>query len=163
MRWRRRTRKPSYAGFDVLWLNGNDLRCLPLSDRRQRLLDILPKGSRFITEALAVQGRGRELFELMRAHDLEGKMNSSITQESLPLAKETSVGSGSVRDMLKPLQLAARGRLARRRWHTALIPQCFFNVDGSRAPEKGSGRIGGWRIESSTMPLSCRRRIPSAC
>ena len=25
-----------------------------------------------ISEALAVQGRGRELFELMRAHDLEG-------------------------------------------------------------------------------------------
>jgi bifunctional non-homologous end joining protein LigD len=68
----RRTREPSYVSFDVLWLNGLDLRCLPFSDRRQRLLGILPKGSRFISEAPAIPGRGRELFDLMRAHDLEG-------------------------------------------------------------------------------------------
>ena len=29
-------------------------------------------GQPFVSESLAVQGRGRELFELMRAHDLEG-------------------------------------------------------------------------------------------
>jgi ATP-dependent DNA ligase len=36
------------------------------------LQDILPKGSRVISEALSVQGRGRDLFELICAHDLEG-------------------------------------------------------------------------------------------
>jgi ATP-dependent DNA ligase len=47
---------------------GADLRPLPLSERRQRLLSILPNGSAVIVEALSVQGRGHELFELMRDH-----------------------------------------------------------------------------------------------
>ena len=33
---------------------------------------LLPAGSPVVSEALSVEGRGRELFELMRAHDLEG-------------------------------------------------------------------------------------------
>ena len=67
----RRARAPSYVAFDLLWLDGADLRPLPLSER-QRLQSILPNGSAAISEALSVQGRGRELFELMRDHDLEG-------------------------------------------------------------------------------------------
>jgi bifunctional non-homologous end joining protein LigD len=68
----RRTRKPAYVASDLLWLNGADLRPLPLSERRRRLQGILPKRSSVIFEALSVQGRGCELFELMHAHDLEG-------------------------------------------------------------------------------------------
>ena len=58
--------------FDLLWLDGADLRSQPLSERRRHLQGILPKHSSVISEALAVRGRGRELFELMKAHDLEG-------------------------------------------------------------------------------------------
>ena len=58
--------------FDILWLDGADLRSLPLGERRRRLQDILPKGLPIVSEALSVAGRGRELFELMREHDLEG-------------------------------------------------------------------------------------------
>jgi ATP-dependent DNA ligase len=36
------------------------------------LQGILPKGSCVISETLSVEGRGRELFELIRSHDLEG-------------------------------------------------------------------------------------------
>src|SRR5215469_5386948 len=59
-----RGEKPSYVAFDLLWLDGIDLRSQPLDERRQRLLDMLPKGSRHVSEALAVQGGGCELFEL---------------------------------------------------------------------------------------------------
>ena len=45
---------------------------MPLDERRQRLQGILPKGSPIVSEALSVAGRGRELFELMCANDLEG-------------------------------------------------------------------------------------------
>jgi O-antigen biosynthesis protein len=45
---------------------------LPLSERRRALRAILPKSSPTVSEPLAVEGRGRELFELMCAHDLEG-------------------------------------------------------------------------------------------
>jgi hypothetical protein len=33
----RDTRAPAYVAFDLLWLNGTDLRSLPLIERRQRL------------------------------------------------------------------------------------------------------------------------------
>jgi bifunctional non-homologous end joining protein LigD len=68
----RGTRAPAYVAFDLLWLDGTDLRALPLSERRRRLQTILPAGSPVISEALSVEGRGCRLFELMRAHDLEG-------------------------------------------------------------------------------------------
>jgi ATP-dependent DNA ligase len=59
-------------GAHLLWLNGTDLRSLPLSERRQRLQAVLPQGSRALPEVLSVEGRGRQLFELICAHDLEG-------------------------------------------------------------------------------------------
>ena len=72
----RGTRPPAYVAFDLLWLDGTDLRSLPLSERRQRLQTILPATSAAISEALSVEGRGGELFELIRAHDLEGSWRS---------------------------------------------------------------------------------------
>jgi bifunctional non-homologous end joining protein LigD len=68
----RDTRAPAYVAFDLLWLNGTDLRALPLSERRRHLQAILPSRSAVISEALSVTGRGHRLFELMCAHDLEG-------------------------------------------------------------------------------------------
>ena len=58
--------------FDLLWVDGADLRSLPLSERRQRLRAVLPEASGIVSEALSVAGRGCELFELMCANDLEG-------------------------------------------------------------------------------------------
>ena len=68
----RDARAPAYVAFDLIWLNGVDLRALPLTERRRHLQNILPKRSAIISEALSVTGRGHKLFELMCAHDLEG-------------------------------------------------------------------------------------------
>jgi len=65
-------RSACYVAFDILWLDGADLRSLPLDERCRRLQSILPKGSPIVSEALSVAGRGRELFELMCTNDLEG-------------------------------------------------------------------------------------------
>jgi ATP-dependent DNA ligase len=68
----RDTRASAYVAFDVIWLNGADLRLLPLSKRRRHLQNILPKRSATISGPLSVTGMGHKLFELMCAHDLEG-------------------------------------------------------------------------------------------
>jgi bifunctional non-homologous end joining protein LigD len=66
------TRAPAYVAFDIVWLNGADLRSLPLHERRRALQTILPKRSPIVSEAPSVTHRGSELFELMCANDLEG-------------------------------------------------------------------------------------------
>jgi len=60
------------VAFDLLWLNGADLRELPLSERLQALHAILPTSSTVITKTVSVTARGCELFELMCSNDLEG-------------------------------------------------------------------------------------------
>src|SRR5215831_19464521 len=68
----RRTRAGAYVAFDIVWLNGADLRSLPLHERRRALQGILPKASAIVSGALSVEGRGRQLFDLMCTNDLEG-------------------------------------------------------------------------------------------
>jgi bifunctional non-homologous end joining protein LigD len=57
----RGARAPTYVAFDLLWVNGVDLRSLPLRERRRGLQSLLPKASPIVTEAVAVERRGREL------------------------------------------------------------------------------------------------------
>jgi bifunctional non-homologous end joining protein LigD len=65
--------EPAYVAFDIPWLDGADLRFLPLGERRKHLQAILPaKSPIIISEALSVTGRGCELFELMCSNDFEG-------------------------------------------------------------------------------------------
>jgi bifunctional non-homologous end joining protein LigD len=82
-----RTRAPAYVAFDVIWLNGVDLRPLPLTERRRLLQSIMPKGSAIISEVLSVTGRGRRLFELMCAHDLEGVVAKRLKDGYGPSAR----------------------------------------------------------------------------
>src|SRR5215216_6730118 len=51
-----------YAAFDVLWLNGKDLRGLPLTRRRRALERVTPATSTVLSRVFAVEGRGRDLF-----------------------------------------------------------------------------------------------------
>jgi bifunctional non-homologous end joining protein LigD len=70
-----------YVAFDLLWLNGQDLRSFPLETRRQKLLKILPKSSRFIVEPLVEVGSGSKLYELMVENDLEGIVVKRLTDK----------------------------------------------------------------------------------
>jgi len=83
----RATRPPAYVTFDVMWLNGVDLRALPLTERWRHLQNILQKGSAIICEALSVKDRGRKLFELMCAHDLEGIVAKRLKDPYGPRAR----------------------------------------------------------------------------
>ena len=54
---------PHLYAFDLLWLNGEDLRSWPLLDRKRELRKIMPRGSRLLYVDHVV-GRGKELFQL---------------------------------------------------------------------------------------------------
>ncbi len=62
----------AFAVFDLLWLNGRDLRGLPLT-RRKRLLDLaVPANTAHLMKVLSIQGDGVALFKATEKLDLEG-------------------------------------------------------------------------------------------
>src|SRR5215469_15129077 len=68
-----RRKEPCFVAFDLLWLNGEDLRTLPLVERKTRLKRLLARRSNhLIAEALSVEGRGKALMAAVEEHDLEG-------------------------------------------------------------------------------------------
>jgi len=62
----RRRGDASYIAFDLLWLDGRDLRGLPLNERKRALRRLLLPRSNLIEDALYVSGRGRDLFAVAR-------------------------------------------------------------------------------------------------
>jgi len=68
----RRTSTIAYAVFDVLWLNGRDLRGLPLT-RRKRFLDLaVPANTAHLMKVLSIESDGVALFRATEKLDLEG-------------------------------------------------------------------------------------------
>jgi bifunctional non-homologous end joining protein LigD len=61
-----------YAAFDVVWLNGSDLKAQPLIKRKRRLEQLIPANNATLSRVLAVEEHGRELFEAAQRLDLEG-------------------------------------------------------------------------------------------
>jgi bifunctional non-homologous end joining protein LigD len=61
-----------YYAFDVLWLNGKDLRRLPLLARKQLLKRILPTGSAHVLYVDHMRGSGTKLYRSACQLDLEG-------------------------------------------------------------------------------------------
>src|SRR5215831_14573859 len=67
----RRRREARYFGFDLLWLNGEDLRGVPLLTRKQQLRRILPGRSPHVLYVDHTRGSGTELYRLACQLDLE--------------------------------------------------------------------------------------------
>lgn len=61
-----------YAAFDLLWLNGRDLRQLPLGRRRERLERLVPAAVGALSRVPCFEGEGCELLEATCRLDLEG-------------------------------------------------------------------------------------------
>jgi bifunctional non-homologous end joining protein LigD len=61
-----------FVAFDVLAVNGKDVRRLQLVDRKSLLRAIIPVRSNSILFAQHVDGRGRDFFQAVCARDLEG-------------------------------------------------------------------------------------------
>jgi bifunctional non-homologous end joining protein LigD len=68
-----RKAEPVLYAFDLLWLDDEDLRRLPLVERKNRLAALV-QASRCerILYAQHVEGKGKRMFQEVCAHDLEG-------------------------------------------------------------------------------------------
>ena len=62
---------PYFLAFDVLWLDGGDLRRLPLIERKATLRGIVPNNDR-VRYVEHIDGRGIELFRAACKMDIEG-------------------------------------------------------------------------------------------
>lgn len=67
----RRRGDAHFIAFDILHLDGRDLRDVPLWKRKALLRAILPEGGP-VLYARHIEGNGAKLFEQVRALDLEG-------------------------------------------------------------------------------------------
>jgi bifunctional non-homologous end joining protein LigD len=64
--------RPIFAAFDLLWMNGEDLRPLPLMERKKRLRHVVPVESPCVLHVDYLPEKGKELFALVCERDLEG-------------------------------------------------------------------------------------------
>lgn len=62
----------AFAAFDLLWLDGQDLRGERLSRRKELLGFLLPEDTGPLYKVLAIEEHGRALFGAARRMDLEG-------------------------------------------------------------------------------------------
>ena len=63
---------PYFMAFDVLAIDGKDLRGLPLVERKRQLARIMPRVESRLMLLEPIEGRGCRLFELACERDLEG-------------------------------------------------------------------------------------------
>lgn len=62
----------AFAAFDLLWLDGADLRPLALAERKRALSELLPKDTGPLYKILTLEEDGRALFSAIKKMDLEG-------------------------------------------------------------------------------------------
>jgi bifunctional non-homologous end joining protein LigD len=63
---------PYFYAFDLLWLNGQDLRDLPLIKRKEMLREIVPSAPSRLAYSDHLDARGEQLFQFVCENDLEG-------------------------------------------------------------------------------------------
>ncbi len=67
-----------YVVFDLLALNGEDLRALPLKSRKEKLRSLINKSSKEILFSNHILAKGKECFNFAKEHNLEGIMAKKI-------------------------------------------------------------------------------------
>lgn len=81
--------EPRFYAFDLLWLNGEDLRQLPLVERKLRLRSVVPRAGERLLYCDHVEDNGEALFRLACERDLEGIVAKKKADAYLPTEKTT--------------------------------------------------------------------------
>ena len=61
-----------FAAFDLLWLDGTDLRDLPLTERKEMLRIRIEASSSRVLFVDHTEGQGKALYQQISEHDMEG-------------------------------------------------------------------------------------------
>jgi bifunctional non-homologous end joining protein LigD len=62
----------AFAVSDLIWLDGHDLRALPLAERKRKLAELLPSDTAPLYKVFTLEEHGRALFQSTRKMDLAG-------------------------------------------------------------------------------------------
>jgi bifunctional non-homologous end joining protein LigD len=62
----------AFAASDLLWLDGHDLRPMPLAERKRRLSELLPSDTGPLYKVFTLEEHGRALYQAARRMDLAG-------------------------------------------------------------------------------------------
>src|SRR5204863_1953428 len=73
-----------FYAFDLLWHDGDDVRELPLIERKGRLKDLIPRKPSRLLYVDHIDEHGREFFEQVCALDLEGMVAKRRQSQYLP-------------------------------------------------------------------------------
>ena len=68
----RRRDEPYFCAFDLPCLEGQDLRCLPLIERKRLLRNVVPRSDSRLLYVNHIESKGVELFREVCRRDLEG-------------------------------------------------------------------------------------------
>lgn len=77
-----------YAVFDLLWLDGRDLRNSPLYERKALLASILPRDGRLVLSS-HIEGKGKAFFKEMQKRRFEGMLAKNSLSPYLEGARGT--------------------------------------------------------------------------
>jgi bifunctional non-homologous end joining protein LigD len=76
-----------YYAFDIIWLNGRDLRALSLVERKKILRTVVPRKSSWVGCVSYLDRGALKLFELVKKGDLEGlvvkRKDGNYSQQTL--------------------------------------------------------------------------------
>jgi len=107
-----------YYAFDLLWIDGEDLRDLPLAERKDRLRALVPDAESRLLYVDHIVEQGTALFERVCAMDLEGivaKRTSGLYREGTTWLKiknraySQAEGRGDVFDRRREKTSVRRG------------------------------------------------------
>jgi hypothetical protein len=89
----RRQCQAVYYAFDILWLNGRDLRNLSLLERKKILRSAIPRKSACVGYVSYVDRQAMKLFEMIKKGDLEGlaRISHNVARERQRKAREASI------------------------------------------------------------------------
>ena len=148
---RKKNEKLIYYVFDLLWLDGRDLRNLPLSQRKQLLASILPKKGNQIQISEHINTKGKEFFKAASAHHIEGIMGKdgeSLYQEGKRLGSWVKIKTHMQQEAIICGYTAPRGS---RKFIGALILGAYEN-----GKLQYIGHTGGKLSEDARSKLKTR-------